>query len=533
MIRSMEEPESRCSRDYAGAFTLVQITVGQSCVCALLVTKLLMRKKQRRSVRSFMNEDKEFRQENEMIPQNPPAQYGEEAGTAEYKKAGAAVEPVSAADVNMRKAEAYRASREEEASGRRSSPLRIIKNAAALIACAAIFGIMAAAVFQGVSWFNSGEEGRNGSAVASGTIDEMDTSYGEEEDNKQEETGGLLQTSAEKTTVADVSEVVENVMPAVVAINCNIETSSTVYDFFGRGHESKQQETSSGTGIIIGQSDREVLIVTNNHVIENAVKVEIVFCDGTAVQAAVKGTESENDLAVVAVNLGDLPGTVMNAIRIATLGNSDSARMGEMVIAIGNALGYGQSVTVGYISALAREVTVDDVTLNLIQVDAAINPGNSGGALLNANGEVIGINSVKYSSTDVEGIGYAIPISEVIPIINELMNREKLDESETAYLGITGINIDTTYSNSFKMPVGIYVSKVGEGTPAETAGLHAGDIIVGINGRTLSTMEDLQKVLGYTRGGTEASLQIKVLENGNYVDKELKVVLGYRPQQSQ
>ncbi len=203
-----------------------------------------------------------------------------------------------------------------------------------------------------------------------------------------------------------------------------------------------------------------------------------------------------------------------------------------MAIAIGNALGYGQSVTVGYISALNREVTVDDVTLNLIQTDAAINPGNSGGALINAKGEVIGINSVKYADTNVEGIGYSIPISQAIPIINDLMNREELKENQMAYLGISGKDVEKSYAEAFNMPVGVYIYKVSEGSAAEKSGLHQGDIITAFNGRSVSDMNQLMSILSYTKGGTEVTLTVNILENGKYVEKEIPVTLGFRTDSS-
>lgn len=422
----------------------------------------------------------------------------------------------SAAEVNLMKAEEYRDSLWAES--RRKKKQKSGKKLALLIAGAAITGVLAASIFQGISWYRAQE---GSSAVGKESISELDG----------QPSGVLTVRVPEQATgaeVADVSNVVENVMPAVVAINCEVETVHTSYDFFGRGYEQKEKGSASGTGIIIGQSDRELLIVTNNHVIEDAVQVTIEFCDKTTAPAQVKGTEEGDDLAIVSVQLKDLSMGTTRQIRLASLGNSEEVKMGEFVIAIGNALGYGQSVTVGYVSALNREVTTDGVTLNLLQVDAAINPGNSGGALLNANGEVIGINSVKYSDTKVERVGYAIPISEVLPIINDLMNREQLSEEEAAYLGIVGKNVDSSHASSFRMPEGIFVSKVGEGTPAQEAGLHAGDIIVGINQREVATMEELLHVLGYTRGGTAGTLQIKVLENGSYVDRELAVVFGYR-----
>lgn len=428
---------------------------------------------------------------------------------------------VTAADVNIRKAAEYDVYEETEQQRKRLTLRSLLKRLLGLSAAAIVFGVIAAAAFQGISWYQNREEGKG--AVVSPPISEIGISDAADE----KELAEAAQT-AEQTTVTDVSGVVSQVMPAIVAIRCEAVTTSI--DIFGREFENTEHTASSGTGIIIGQSDSEVLIVTNNHVIDGAVKVDIIFCNDTVAEATVKGTEESNDLAVLSVHLSDLSNETMKDIRIATLGDSDAAKMGDMVIAIGNALGYGQSTTVGYISALNREVTVDGAALNLIQVDAAINPGNSGGALLNANGEVIGINSVKTTATQVEGIGYAIPISEVIPIINELMNREELADADKAYLGIVGKNIDISYSQSFHMPTGIYVYNIGEGTPAQAAGLHQGDIIVGINGRPLSTMEELQTVLGYTRGNTEVTLQLKVLENGSYVDRELSVVLGFRPE---
>ncbi len=421
----------------------------------------------------------------------------------------------SAAEVNLMKAEEYRESLRTGSDKKKKQ--KNGKKFVLLVAGAAIIGILAASIFQGIHWYRAEES----SAVGKKPIREMDTNPSGLHTVKEP-------GQAAGATVSDVSNVVENVMPAVVAIDCEVEKVSTVFDLFGQGFEQKERGNSSGTGIILAQSGRELLIVTNNHVIEDAVELTVEFCDGTAVPAKVKGTEEGDDLAVLSVRFEDIPMETTRQIRLASLGDSEEVKMGEFVIAIGNALGYGQSVTVGYVSALDREVTTEGVTLNLIQVDAAINPGNSGGALLNANGEVIGINSVKYSDTKVERVGYAIPISEVLPIINDLISREQLSEEEAAYLGIVGKDIDSGHANSFRMPVGIFVSQVGEGTPAEQAGLHAGDIIVGINQRSVMTMEELLHVLGYTRGGSEGTLQIKVLENGTYVDKELNVVFGCR-----
>lgn len=399
-----------------------------------------------------------------------------------------------------------------------------LKTLAAILLGAAAVGLLAFVILQGISLYQSYEKKGN---IGRESIDEMEYSS---DDSKNTEVVLEEATTIPQTTVTDVSDVVESVMPAIVAIRCETETVSVTYDFFGRGRETKRKGSSAGTGIILAQNDTELLIVTNNHVIQDAVAIEVDFCDGSSATAVVKGTEENNDLAAIAVSFADIPEKSLRKIRLASVGNSDNVKMGEMVIAIGNALGYGQSTTVGYVSALNREVKVDNVSLNLLQVDAAINPGNSGGALLNANGEVIGINSVKYSATQVEGVGYAIPISEAIPIINSLMNREELKESEMAYLGIKGKNIDEDLAASFNKPVGIYVSEIEEGSPAELAGLHLGDIIVGIDKRKLTTMEDLQKVLRYTRANTTVTLQIKVLSEGQYIDKDLTVTLGCRPE---
>jgi serine protease Do len=232
--------------------------------------------------------------------------------------------------------------------------------------------------------------------------------------------------------------------------------------------------------------------------------------------------------------MNELSKDTLSTIKVARLGNSDNVKAGQMVIAIGNALGYGQSVTVGYISALDREVTVDDVTMDLIQTDAAINPGNSGGALINTSGEVVGMNSVKYASADVEGMGYAIPISDAIPMIEQLMNREVVAESEQGYLGInlqTAQDITDTFSQQFKMPLGVYVNEVLKGSPAEKAGLKAGNIIVGVNGVTVETAEDLVNAITYCKAGETVTVKVSVLNNGTYEEKDLSVVLGKRPKE--
>lgn len=408
----------------------------------------------------------------------------------------------------------------KQKSGKRKRGL--LKKGSAFIASAAVFGLVAGVCFQAVSGMQE-----TGGKVQLEAINEKDGST----------TGGLtlgdttgnaevVQTGTDLVTMADLSGVVKNVQPAIVAINCS--AVQTQYDFFGRGYQ--QEISGSGSGIIIGQSDKEIFIATNNHVVDGASSIQIVFADDSAASATVKGTEPSSDLAVVAVRIQDLSEETMKSIKIATLGNSDQVEVGEMVIAIGNALGFGQSSTFGWISALDREVTVDGITLHLLQTDAAINPGNSGGALLNVRGEVIGINSVKYTDTDVEGIGYAIPISDAIPILNDLMNREVLEEGEQGYLGIIkGKEITNNFSSSFSIPVGVYIYQIEAGSPAEQAGLHQGDIITEIKGRTVETMEELRTVLTYTKAGTTVELTVMVLEQGSYVEKTVSVTLGNRP----
>lgn len=349
------------------------------------------------------------------------------------------------------------------------------------------------------------------------------TEAAKEQNDIQEEKNIVASTTSTINTEGDVSSLVENVMPAIVAID--ITATQTVNSMWGGSYSN--EVSGSGSGIIIGENDTELLVVTNNHVIEgDNTKVKVTFCDESTVEAAVKGADASSDLAVLAIEKNNLTDETKNNIKIATLGDSTKTKVGEVAVAIGNALGYGQSVTVGYISAKDREVAMEDYSMTLLQTDAAINPGNSGGALLNAAGEVIGINSVKYASEEVEGMGYAIPISDAIPIINELMNREQLDISEQGYLGIRGQDVTETTGGLYNMPEGIYVGEVTDGSPAKKAGLVVGDIIVKINDKKVTTMEILQDTLTYTKAGTTVTITVKELENGEYVEKNLEVTLG-------
>lgn len=341
-------------------------------------------------------------------------------------------------------------------------------------------------------------------------------------------------TKTSSVVTSDVSSVVENVMPSIVSItNMSVQE---VQNYFGG--TSKQESESAGTGIIISQNDSELLVVTNNHVVAGSDTLTVTFADGNSVEANIKGTDSEYDVAVVAVPLDSISEDTKKAISVATLGDSTELKVGEPAIAIGNALGYGQSVTTGVISALNRSVSKTDQTtgettessVKLIQTDAAINPGNSGGALVNASGEVIGINSSKLVGDSVEGVGYAIPISDVSDLIENLMNQEtktKVAEADQGAIGIKGMSVSTEYSQQLNMPEGVYVSEVTKGGGAEKAGMTRGCIITGINGTTVSSKDDLQEQLQYYAKGDEVELTIQVPQsNGEYQEQSVNVTLG-------
>lgn len=333
---------------------------------------------------------------------------------------------------------------------------------------------------------------------------------------------------------SDVSDVVEKVMPAMVSIMNNFTETANVF-----GQQYTQEEAASGSGIIVGKTDDELLIVSNNHVVESADTLTVTFIDGSEAQAQVKGLDSDMDLAVIAVSLNDLSDDTKNAITVATLGSSDDLKLGEPVIAIGNALGYGQSVTNGIVSALNREITLENgSTGTFIQTNAAINPGNSGGALLNMNGEVIGINSNKIGGTTVEGgitvegMGYAIPITSASPIIADLMERQtrtKVAEDEVGYIGISLQEVTSQISQMYNMPEGIYVVSVEEGSAAANAGIMKGDIITKFDGSSISSYSDLQKTLQYYAAGDSVTITVQRPQNGEYVSVELNLTLGSRP----
>ena len=331
------------------------------------------------------------------------------------------------------------------------------------------------------------------------------------------------------SAVTDVSGIVENAMPSIVAINDTMTVEQR--DFFGMPQTYTAQ--SSGSGIIVNQTDTELLIATNNHVVDGASDLKVTFVDNKDVSAAVKGTDSASDLAIIAVQLKDIPSDTMSKIKVATLGNSDDIKVGQQVIAIGNALGYGQSVTVGYVSALDREIEDEKgISRTFIQTDAAINPGNSGGALVNMKGEVVGINAAKYASTEVEGIGYAIPISKAEGIIGDLMNKKtqtQVAEEKRGYLGIQGIAVDADTAKALGMPEGVYIYKILEDGAAAGSGLFEKDIITKFDGQSVKTMADLQEVLASYEVGETVNLTVQSLQDGQYVEHKVPVTLAPMP----
>ena len=327
--------------------------------------------------------------------------------------------------------------------------------------------------------------------------------------------------------ITDVSEIVEEVMPSIVSITSKTLVSSGM---FGPFYSGERYAEGAGSGIIVSKNDTELLILTNNHVVEGAKELSVKFIDDKTVDATVKGSSEKKDVAVIAVKLKDLDNATIESIRIATLGDSNNLKVGNGIIAIGNALGYGQSVTTGVVSALNREVTVDNVTSKMIQIDAAINGGNSGGALLNSQGEVIGINSVKYSasatstSASIEGMGFAIPITDVKDLITALMNGEE-DESD-AMIGIEGYIISEEQSNAYGMPVGFYISKILEGSGADKANLEIGNIITSVDGKTVKSLSDISGVLDSKKKGDKVKLKISYITGRKYSEKDVEVTLS-------
>lgn len=349
-----------------------------------------------------------------------------------------------------------------------------------------VFGVVASAAFQ------------TSNIVAGKVLGTTQTTNKTAKTTTTANSAKLTTSSNSSSGTANVTEVAKNAMPSIVSItNMSVQE---VQNFFGG--TQKQKSESAGSGIIVGQNDSELLIVTNNHVVEGSSTLTVTFIDEESVEADIKGTDSDKDLAVVAVPLSKIKDSTMNKIAVATLGDSDKTQVGDQVIAIGNALGYGQSVTTGIVSA--KERTMDSYDGKLLQTDAAINPGNSGGALLNANGEVIGINSAKIATETVEGIGYAIPVSDVSDLITNLMNQKtktKVAESERGYIGIKGVDVTSDSAQMYNMPTGVYVSEVISGGGAEKAGITKGAVITGIEGTTVDGMDALQEQLQYYKAG--------------------------------
>ena len=460
------------------------------------------------------------------------AESGSSANTISLDKTNTDEEVNNNANIEGNSRETYRTTQSEDVRARAltAQPKKVqgkgkerkkskVGKAVGLVASAAVFGLVAGGVMVGVNTVAN-------SYISSNVETKDNIVIGNQTDIKSESES----TAAPATNLSnmDVSTIVDKAMPSVVAIYGKAEITQN--SFFGTQSYEAQ---SSGSGIIVGKTDTELLVVTNNHVIADTDSLEVEFNDGTKAAASVKGGDSDNDVAVVAIKLSDLSEDTLSKISIANIGDSNDIKVGQGVVAIGNALGYGQSVTVGYISALNREVKTEGGTSrNLLQTDAAINPGNSGGALLNMKGEVIGINSAKYSDTDVEGMGYAIPISAVKDLIAELSSKETrtvVAAENQGYLGIQGKDIDEEMAKAYDMPQGIYVYKVVEGGAAASSDLKAKDIITKFDGQSVRSMESLKNMLTYYESGKTVDLTVQRLdESGNYVEKTVTITLGKR-----
>ena len=437
-------------------------------------------------------------------------------------------------------------------SGHRRNQNSFQKKAGATIALAVIFGLVAAVVFQAANFAADKylDEGTGSGNVQIGMTESVADTAGLDTDAGTDTDEAVENTVAENGTVAAVAQAS---MPSVVAI-----TSVSVQEipsFFGYGTR-KYKSAGSGSGIIVGDNDDELLIATNNHVVEGATTLSVCFIGNDvvnaetetenadngdlnvedAVSAQIKGTDADNDLAVVAVKKADIPEDTLSQIKIAQIGSSDDLVVGQQVVAIGNALGYGQSVTSGWVSALNRTITTEDGTSSdgLLQTDAAINPGNSGGALLNMKGELIGINSAKYADSSVEGMGYAIPISKAQPILEDLMSREtreKVDDSEKGYLGVVLSNLTTEAIQMYNMPAGAFVRGVEQDSPAQQGGICKGDIIVKFDGQKVSDGDDLLDKLQYYQAGETVEAVVARADGGEYTESTLEITLGERPQE--
>ena len=405
-----------------------------------------------------------------------------------------------------------------EPTERKPKRQTFLKKICSLILCGLLFGSTAAGAFIGVN------------AIVGETMGASETVTFASDLQKAASLSNVTYTSADSvlSQSLDVSDIAEGMMPAMVSItNVSVQEVQSYYGMFGGGRTQTEESQSSGTGIIIGSNDSELLIVTNNHVVEDATTLSVCFVDNRVCEAAVKGTDPDNDLAVIAVKLSVIEDETIAVIRVATLGNSDALKVGQQVVAIGNALGYGQSVTTGIVSALDRRVDTTDAIM--IQTDAAINPGNSGGALLNMNGEVIGINSAKFSSTDVEGMGYAIAVTPALPIIEDLMNRTtrtKVSDENASYLGIKGEDITSSISSSYGIPQGVYITTINDDSPLAGTVVTLKSVITHFDGIRVTSYANLESRLHYYAAGETVALTVQVIENNAYVEKTVEVTLG-------
>ena len=397
--------------------------------------------------------------------------------------------------------------RRQRKNGSKNNKNGMGKKAAKLVASAAVFGLVAGACFVGVSVAKD--------KLYPSTADRIETTSGTT--SAKSETSS---SSGSSSSSSNVASVVNEVMPSVVSITSTIQSSN----YYGFG---TQESEGAGSGFIVAKTKDSLMIATNNHVVSDATSLTVGFVDDTTAKATVVGTDSSADLAVISVKIKDIKDSTASKIKVATLGSSDDLKVGEEVVAIGNALGYGQSVTTGVVSAKNREVSLTDGTMNLLQTDAAINPGNSGGVLINMDGQVVGINNAKLEDTSVEGMGYAIPITTAKTILTDLMNASSVSTKDAAFLGVVGRDINESYSSALGIPSGIYVSQVVSGSPAEKAGISAGDVITKFEGNNVSTMSGLKEKLALKKANTKVKITFKrANQSGTYKEKTVTVTLG-------
>lgn len=396
--------------------------------------------------------------------------------------------------------------RRQRKNGSKNNKNGMGKKAAKLVASAAVFGLVAGACFVGVSVAKD--------KLYPSTADRIETTSGTTSAKSETSSSGSSSSSS------NVARVVNEVMPSVVSITSTIQSSN----YYGFG---TQESEGAGSGFIVAKTKDNLMIATNNHVVSDATSLTVGFADDTTAKATVVGTDSSADLAVISVKIKDIKDSTASKIKVATLGSSDDLKVGEEVVAIGNALGYGQSVTTGVVSAKNREVSLTDGTMNLLQTDAAINPGNSGGVLINMDGQVVGINNAKLEDTSVEGMGYAIPITTAKTILTDLMNASSVSTKDAAFLGVVGRDINESYSSALGIPSGIYVSQVVSGSPAEKAGISAGDVITKFEGNNVSTMSGLKEKLALKKANTKVKITFKrANQSGTYEEKTVTVTLG-------